>query len=748
MKNINKSSLFFCLYLFCIIFAPPIIPRINFMLILALFSCWKLMKENKKTLLKICFNSKILFWSLSMLVFIFYVFVVMIGNYLLGDGATISHYIITLYRFGIIVIYLPCVVYVFVWMRKLNYDLWDLVYSLIMAGLIQAGICLASLLIPPFKEALVNYSYFSTGNEIYLNEFFNSRRLYGFSNDVLDSFGFGTGIIASLPLYYSVHTRQFKYIFLIPVLLIVPLLNARTGLIIFGVCFILWIFTLPVLEKKYLKKYLISFALIGFIGVIIVGIVYLINADAIVSTFADILSIFKFVFTGELSTPGLDTASNLFKSSAWYLPSDPLQMIFGSGHTVFSLNDFAHSDVGYINDLWLSGIIGTIGLYSLFFYLLVKSWRKGERLQNMLTLSLTVSLFIFQIKGRAVMYSVGTAVILLIQFYLIYQNNYRGTAATYKSKYKNSPLISVVVPVYKVERYLKDCIDSLLAQTYRNLEIILVDDGSPDNCPQICDDLANQNEQIRVIHQHNQGLSEARNSGLKASKGTYIVFIDSDDYIEDTFIEKLYNAIEHSNSDIGVCAFYYTSEDGKKDERLYHDPCPRYICMNAYEAIQDVFSYPNLLGVTAWNKMYKTNLFIDNDILYPKGMLHEDEFTTYKLLDNAEKIVYVDEPLYHYRQRGNSIMKQNIYTRIPTYEAIIRDIENYYKGQKEYSEIVAAKTLMMKLTVLNLLDFDNSSKEVSKIKQEISGQLRHILKNRYINSIQKLKCLLIAINKN
>ena len=127
MKNINKSSLFFCLYLFCIIFAPPIIPRINFMLILALFSCWKLMKENKKTLLKICFNSKILFWSLSMLVFIFYVFVVMIGNYLLGDGATISHYIITLYRFGIIVIYLPCVVYVFVWMRKLNYDLWDLV---------------------------------------------------------------------------------------------------------------------------------------------------------------------------------------------------------------------------------------------------------------------------------------------------------------------------------------------------------------------------------------------------------------------------------------------------------------------------------------------------------------------------------------------------------------------------------------------------------------------------------------------
>ena len=113
-------------------------------------------------------------------------------------------------------------------------------------------------------------------------------------------------------------------------------------------------------------------------------------------------------------------------------------------------------------------------------------------------------------------------------------------------------LISVVVPIYNVENYIKKCVDSILSQTYKNLEIILVDDGSPDNCPQICDEYAQKDNRIKVIHKENGGLSDARNAGIDISKGKFITFIDSDDYIEKDYVEVLYNSIKENASDMAI----------------------------------------------------------------------------------------------------------------------------------------------------------------------------------------------------
>ena len=129
------------------------------------------------------------------------------------------------------------------------------------------------------------------------------------------------------------------------------------------------------------------------------------------------------------------------------------------------------------------------------------------------------------------------------------------------------PLISIIVPVYRVESYLSRCVDSLLAQTYQNLEIILVDDGSPDQCPQICEDYAKKEERIHVIHQENRGLSGARNAGIDVAKGEYLAFVDSDDYVSDDYIQVMYDAIKATGCAISQCRFTYTKGEKLKENR-------------------------------------------------------------------------------------------------------------------------------------------------------------------------------------
>ena len=178
-------------------------------------------------------------------------------------------------------------------------------------------------------------------------------------------------------------------------------------------------------------------------------------------------------------------------------------------------------------------------------------------------------------------------------------------------------LISVIVPVYDVERYLARCIDSILAQTYQNLEIFLVDDGSPDRCGEICDAYAEKDNRIQVIHKKNGGLSDARNAALDICTGEYISFVDSDDYVSDDFIETMHHAIKDYQAKLAVCGIMKFDESGKIS--VDYAPSDTEKCVSGEEMVEMTIWRP-----AAWNKLYHRSLF--EGIRYPFGKLYEDLF--------------------------------------------------------------------------------------------------------------------------
>ncbi|EOS48867.1 hypothetical protein C809_01978 [Lachnospiraceae bacterium MD335] len=217
-------------------------------------------------------------------------------------------------------------------------------------------------------------------------------------------------------------------------------------------------------------------------------------------------------------------------------------------------------------------------------------------------------------------------------------------------QYMKSDKISVIVPIYNVERLLCRCIESIRKQTYKNLEIILVDDGSPDNSGDICEDYADKDRRIKVIHKCNGGLSDARNIGIEFASGEYICFVDSDDWLDLDMLELLHKVCVDRKADIVECSY----------RNVYADYIQEETCCTA-EIIEadSIFALEGMLDwkyfkPVAWNKLYKKSVL--GDIRYPLGKIHEDEFTTYKYFYNANKLVYVDVSKYNYdRTRNDSI---------------------------------------------------------------------------------------------
>lgn len=212
-------------------------------------------------------------------------------------------------------------------------------------------------------------------------------------------------------------------------------------------------------------------------------------------------------------------------------------------------------------------------------------------------------------------------------------------------------LISIIIPIYKVEAYLNRCICSVLSQSYQNLEIILVDDGSPDECGKMCEEFATLDSRIRVFHKENGGLSDARNYGAERANGKYITFIDSDDYIAPNYIDYLYNLIVENDADISVCCMVQTEADTadfKSDVSM-----PQLQVLTNLEACQKLFDQLYMVLVTAWGKLYKREIV--NKYPFPKGRKHEDEATTCKYYFDSQKVAVGNRCLYAYYQNPNSI---------------------------------------------------------------------------------------------
>lgn len=217
---------------------------------------------------------------------------------------------------------------------------------------------------------------------------------------------------------------------------------------------------------------------------------------------------------------------------------------------------------------------------------------------------------------------------------------------------QQTQLISVIVPVYKVEKYLDRCVQSIVDQTYRNLEIILVDDGSPDNCPAICDAWAAKDSRIRVIHKKNGGLSDARNAGMAIASGEYMSFVDSDDYIASEMYQLLYDRMAADGSDIAACGVEMVFEDGSPASPLTKTGS----CVLSRQEAMEAVVRESWLKQPVWYKLYKTELV--RDILFPVGRYHEDVFWTWQAVARAERVSVFDTPCYFYVQRSGSIMAE------------------------------------------------------------------------------------------
>lgn len=214
-------------------------------------------------------------------------------------------------------------------------------------------------------------------------------------------------------------------------------------------------------------------------------------------------------------------------------------------------------------------------------------------------------------------------------------------------------MISIIVPVYNVENYIERCVESILAQTCRDFELILVDDGSTDGSGAICDRLKEGDSRIQVIHQENRGLSGARNRGLSAASGDYITYIDSDDYVHPSYLEVLYHNAVVYQADVSVCSLQLAWENQKVKPKRSGNVVKSAVTYSGRQAAKEIVAGNKRDMIVACGKLYHCSL--RKLLLYPEGRLHEDEFVTYKVFYEAEKVVVTGQPLYYYLQREKSI---------------------------------------------------------------------------------------------
>lgn len=726
-KENLKIKIPLIIYIFLFLFAPPIIKDINLLLILFFFSFIMIITKYRKEIKNIINikNLKVLCGLLA--IYFIYYFIVIGVNFLFTGKLYLYNYVINLYSMLLVFpVVFVCSLHIILYSKKHKITFNDIIKYIIIAGMIQAFITLVALLFPSVKSFLINIMYNNTGEELYLNKYHTERRMFGFANNLLDSFGFGTGIIAALPLFYSINNSK-KWLITIPFLLLVPLLNSRTGLIMFGLGFIVWL--VYIIKTKSLKRYFNIFVLMGVLIIFSIVAISILSPKTITWIIDDVLSFF---------TDKKGTADVLFGKNFWKLPSNILNIIFGTGYNIAAYGNMKNilgftSDVGYINEIWRTGLVGLLLLCGIFSLLIKYIVKKLPNEYKFFSIFIFLASLIGNIKFNVFSYNPGIVVLCIISIYSLLKY-------TNKNK-KQNDLISIVIPVYNVEKYLKRCLDSVINQTYKKLEIILVNDGSTDKSGDICKGYVKKDKRIVYIEQENQGLSGARNTGIDNAHGNYIAFVDSDDYINLNFIEDLYISLIETESDIAVCNYAKVDENdfidtGKKEvglQKVYSGISKFYNIYNELETVTTV----------VWNKLYKIGIF--KEIRYPNGKVHEDEFVVYDVMKTCKKIVYTSSSYYYYFQRSDSITGSYNIKRKVILEALKQRLENF---KKDNEKILYAYTLydyyyqLIYQYGMIQTNYKNKNKELKEIYDELIKQKKQVFKNIYINPLKKIKLIL------
>lgn len=314
-----------------------------------------------------------------------------------------------------------------------------------------------------------------------------------------------------------------------------------------------------------------------------------------------------------------------------------------------------------------------------------------------------------------------------------------------------SPKISVIVPVYKVENYLNRCVDSILCQTFSDLEIILVDDGSPDNCGIICDEYARQDERIKVIHKRNGGLSSARNAGLDIASGDYIGFVDSDDWIHPQMYEILYSNAVKSNVNIITCR-YKKASDINDSENKNFDIEHNVRTYEKDEIFNDFFdTFYRDIFPTVWNKLYKREIF--QNLRFENGRINEDEFLMLPSIDIAGKVGIIEVSLYFYFfTREGSIMNSTftpkkldslyaVYVKYNFFKKRRIAIQAEKYERKFFHECLKIYSIIQNEYPKYTNDFNNY------LKENIHFTFKDILTNRLICNMEKLVFIVFSFSK-
>lgn len=290
----------------------------------------------------------------------------------------------------------------------------------------------------------------------------------------------------------------------------------------------------------------------------------------------------------------------------------------------------------------------------------------------------------------------------------------------------SNDLVSIIIPVYGVEHYLAECVDSVLAQTHRDLEVILVDDGSPDGCPAICDKYAAMDRRVKVIHKENGGAAGARNVGLDAATGDYICLVDSDDYVSEQYVKQLLDALMQNNADAAVCSFSFLYKNGEELNAMRY---PENQCMSQI-AYLERFLTDWTSGIT-WNKIFKAEVL--RSVRYEEGHKIDDEFFTYQAIMNCRNVVMFDRSLYFYRMRASSVMS----SASQYYERILGD-------KLEYLEIrflkVSERYPELKLKYLanladNLIRLRREGGKYPEFLRRIKSKMRRYLMKILVSQI-------------
>lgn len=295
---------------------------------------------------------------------------------------------------------------------------------------------------------------------------------------------------------------------------------------------------------------------------------------------------------------------------------------------------------------------------------------------------------------------------------------------------KNEPKISIIVPIYNVEVYLRKCLDSIVNQTYKNLEIILVDDGSPDNCGVICDEYAANDERIKVIHKQNGGVSSARNAGLEIATGEYIGWVDSDDWIELDMFEYLVKNAQTYKADITVCSRIEQYETksifrGWQQVEIY----------NTEQALE-LLLQDDLLQNYLWDKLWRRELF--KNICFPEGRSFEDIATVYKMFIKAKVIVCLPDAKYNYWQRENSIVNiRSLTNKVDHYVASRQRYECMIKEWPQFEQVLISKCVISLVRVWCCY-LSSPKDERIKFKAQIE-EMAIFAKRNYVQVLQKME---------